>query len=84
MIINFDYEPWEGVMIVCVCNGVSDRTIEANIKSSAFSTVRSVAKACGAGTDCGACVNTIRQFVLQHQAAPTAAPSRSHPAADRP
>lgn len=41
-------------MIVCLCRGVSDRTVRALIVAGAR-TPGEVKKACGAGTDCGKC-----------------------------
>ena len=41
-------------MIVCLCEGVSDRRVAETIEAGA-STVRDVGRQCGAGTHCGAC-----------------------------
>jgi bacterioferritin-associated ferredoxin len=41
-------------MYVCVCRAVCDREVESVIDAGA-STVDDVTKACGAGSDCGAC-----------------------------
>jgi bacterioferritin-associated ferredoxin len=41
-------------MIVCICRGVSDRTVKRAIEDGAES-VAAVGRACGAGTDCGSC-----------------------------
>jgi len=41
-------------MIVCVCHGVSERQVEAVVAEGA-TTADQVARACGAGTDCGTC-----------------------------
>jgi bacterioferritin-associated ferredoxin len=49
-------------MIVCHCNGVSDRTIRKLVREGA-STVREVGAACGAGTCCGGCSGSVRQIV---------------------
>lgn len=49
-------------MIVCLCRGVSDRTIYAAIARGAF-TVDDIAEACGAGTDCGACCAMLDELV---------------------
>jgi bacterioferritin-associated ferredoxin len=41
-------------MIVCVCRGVSERQVEAVVAAGA-TTADQVSRACGAGSDCGAC-----------------------------
>ena len=41
-------------MILCLCQGISDRTVQAVIGGGA-ATLDDVAAACGAGSDCGAC-----------------------------
>ncbi|MBK7974746.1 MAG: (2Fe-2S)-binding protein [Deltaproteobacteria bacterium] len=42
-------------MIVCSCLGLSERRIRADIESGAR-TLDELARGCGAGRDCGACV----------------------------
>jgi len=62
-------------MIVCICNGITDREIRKHITSGARS-VSAVAKACGAGTDCGSCCCTVREMLGRHRnggAGPTGA-----------
>jgi bacterioferritin-associated ferredoxin len=49
-------------MIVCVCRGVSDRTVRAVIASGAR-TRDEVKKACGAGTSCGKCQAMLSEFL---------------------
>ena len=49
-------------MYVCLCKGVSDRTVLATIRAGARS-LNEVGKRCGAGTDCGACRGTIREML---------------------
>jgi bacterioferritin-associated ferredoxin len=49
-------------MIVCLCRGVSERHIEATIAAGAR-TVAEVSRACGAGTDCGACSHLVAALV---------------------
>jgi len=46
-------------MIVCVCEGVSDREITANIQAGA-SSLAELGRRCRAGLDCGRCRETIR------------------------
>ena len=49
-------------MIVCLCNGVSDRTIRRLVAGGARS-VDALASTCGAGADCGACCPLLEAFV---------------------
>lgn len=49
-------------MIVCLCKGVSSKTILNEVRRGCR-TVQGVARACEAGTGCGACVRQIRQMV---------------------
>jgi bacterioferritin-associated ferredoxin len=49
-------------MIVCLCHGVSDRTIKALVADGAGS-VREVGRRCRAGTSCGACRASIAELV---------------------
>lgn len=49
-------------MIVCHCNGVSDRTIRKAVREGA-ATLRDVGFACGAATCCGGCADAVRQIV---------------------
>jgi bacterioferritin-associated ferredoxin len=49
----------EAAMILCLCEGVSDRTIRAVARDGADS-VREVGRRCGAGTGCGMCRRDIR------------------------
>jgi bacterioferritin-associated ferredoxin len=49
-------------MIVCLCEGVSDRVIESVAREGA-STVRAVARTTGAGTNCGSCVCDVRRLL---------------------
>jgi bacterioferritin-associated ferredoxin len=49
-------------MIVCICRGVSDRTVREAIDDGA----RSVAdlKRCGIGDQCGSCHNILRKMIV--------------------
>ena len=49
-------------MIVCLCRGLSDTELKATIRRGATS-VSELASACGAGGDCGSCVNNQRELV---------------------
>ena len=55
-------------MLVCHCNGVSDRAIRKAVRRGAV-TPREVAGACGAGSCCGGCGPTIRQIIRKEVAA---------------
>ncbi len=62
-------------MFVCQCHAVTDRQVHAAIEGGCAS-VSSVARAPGAGTGCGGCVDTLRRMVCE--ACPMAsAPSAS-------
>jgi bacterioferritin-associated ferredoxin len=49
-------------MIVCLCKGVSSRTILDEVRRGCRS-VSDVARACQAGTGCGACVRQIKDLI---------------------
>jgi len=49
-------------MIVCLCKGVSSRTILDEARRGAC-TLKQIRQSCQAGTDCGACVKQIRQLL---------------------
>jgi bacterioferritin-associated ferredoxin len=49
-------------MVVCLCRGLSDSTIEAVITAGA-SSVDELAEACGAGVDCRACCPLLTALV---------------------
>ncbi len=52
---RFQYVTLKGSsMIVCLCKGVSGKRVQRAIDDGA-SDLESVGRACGAGTDCGAC-----------------------------
>ena len=56
-IINFSFD-----MYVCLCKGVSDRTIRAQIEQGA-STVEEIGACTGAGTKCGRCRPEIAEML---------------------
>jgi bacterioferritin-associated ferredoxin len=60
-------------MIVCLCEGLSEREIESAVRQGA-TTVRAVAKCTGAGTSCGSCAGDVRRIVsrLRESVATTA------------
>ncbi len=49
-------------MIVCLCKGVSSRTILDEARRGSR-TVGQIARSCQAGTGCGACVRQIRELL---------------------
>jgi len=49
-------------MIICQCNGVSDRTIRKAIRNGANNR-SDVVRACMAGKACGGCVPTIDEII---------------------
>jgi len=53
-------------MILCHCMGVSDKSVRHAIQSGA-SSVRDVARACGAGTGCGGCRPLIQELIRTEQ-----------------
>lgn len=54
-------------MMVCLCKGVSDRTLRWHVQNGAC-TLREVMQACKAGTDCGTCVCQVREVIEQARA----------------
>lgn len=59
-------------MIVCLCKGVSSRTILDEVRRGNC-TVGGIAKACEAGRGCGCCITQIREMIRS-----SAAPAQSH------
>ena len=49
-------------MIVCLCKGVGCGRIRAAVRAGAAS-VEDVSAACGAGSDCGGCLDAIAELV---------------------
>ena len=49
-------------MIICQCNGVSDRTIRKAVRNGA-SNRSDVVRACTAGKTCGGCVPAIDEII---------------------
>jgi len=49
-------------MIVCLCKGVSSRTILDEARRG-NNTLQQIRQSCQAGTSCGACVRQIRQIL---------------------
>ncbi|MBV8965886.1 MAG: (2Fe-2S)-binding protein [Mycobacteriaceae bacterium] len=59
-------------MYVCLCKGVTSQTVSEVVAQGA-STTKKVAKACGAGSDCGRCRRTVAAII---KAAPKAPETR--------
>jgi bacterioferritin-associated ferredoxin len=55
-------------MIVCLCKGVSCKTVRASIAQGAAS-VEEIGAACGAGTDCGGCEGALEN-ILEEELGP--------------
>ena len=68
-------------MIVCVCEGVSDREIAANIQAGA-SSLSELGRRCQAGLDCGRCREMIRGMLGERRRACATDP-RTSPATAR-
>jgi bacterioferritin-associated ferredoxin len=64
-------------MIVCICQGVSDHTIERLVAAGARS-VDALASRCGAGADCGLCCAMLESMVAASR--PTARAAQEVPA----
>ena len=47
---------------MCLCKGVTSQTVSEVVAQGA-STTKKVAKACGAGSDCGRCRRTVRAII---------------------
>ena len=55
-------------MIVCLCQGVSDKKVRRAVAEGATSR-KKVTRACGAGAGCGGCHSSIREIIDEHHAA---------------
>lgn len=60
-------------MIVCICKGVNEREIRQSI-SAGCSNEASIGHRCGAGTDCGSCLQTLRELLEERSAHHAPAP----------
>jgi bacterioferritin-associated ferredoxin len=49
-------------MYVCLCKGVTSQTVTEVVAGGA-STTKKVAKACGAGSECGRCRRTVQAII---------------------
>ena len=52
-------------MIVCHCQGVSDRAIRRSVRNGAV-TREDIARSCGAGSRCGGCTEAIDSILASH------------------
>jgi bacterioferritin-associated ferredoxin len=63
-------------MIVCHCNGVSDRAIRRTVRAGAVTTDL-VARECGAGASCGGCRDAVEEILLgELETSTSSAPAR--------
>ena len=53
-------------MIVCICEGISDREIRGAIGAGCQS-IQAIGQSCGAGTDCGQCRGSLRELLGRQQ-----------------
>jgi len=53
-------------MIICICEGVNDKTIQREITRGA-SSVHAIRRRCGAGRGCGHCVIDLQQMLQNTQ-----------------
>lgn len=61
-------------MVVCLCQGVSEKTVRASIDEGAR-TRQQVTEACGAGDGCGTCHRTIKTLIVECRRAKPGCPS---------
>jgi bacterioferritin-associated ferredoxin len=60
-------------MWVCLCKAVTSQTVQEVIDAGARST-KDVAKACGAGSECGRCRQTVRLMLARSADSPGPSP----------
>jgi bacterioferritin-associated ferredoxin len=61
-------------MFVCLCTGVTSQVVN-DVVANGASTSKEVAAACGAGSDCGRCRQTVRAMIAAY--ALNGSPSRT-------
>jgi bacterioferritin-associated ferredoxin len=49
-------------VFVCLCNGITSQTVAEAIAHGALTT-KEIARACGAGAECGRCRRTLRAIL---------------------
>ena len=63
-------------MIICLCRDVSERQVEDAVARGA-TTVSEVSRACGAGSDCGACRHLLAALIEDARSAQCATGERT-------
>lgn len=53
-------------MVVCHCEAVNDRTIHDALQRGSTS-LEEIARSCGAGSQCGGCIDTIQGLVASRR-----------------
>lgn len=57
-------DEWEGdEALICTCFGVSERTIEHEVRSHSLANIEQVTRACNAGAGCRSCVPLIQDII---------------------
>jgi bacterioferritin-associated ferredoxin len=56
-------------MYVCLCKGVTSQTV-SDVVAQGASTTKKVAKACGAGSECGRCRRSVQAIIKAALVAP--------------
>ena len=51
-------------MVVCLCKGVNDKTIQDLVNQGATS-VKEIMATCKAGSDCGSCICQVKDLVAK-------------------
>lgn len=62
-------------MYVCLCVGVTNKMV-ADAVAAGASTSKQVAAACGAGSECGRCLRTVRAIIETERPTAATAPDR--------
>lgn len=60
-------------MIVCLCEGLNDKKLRAEIRGGAR-TLHDLKRSCGAGASCGSCVCDLKAMLAEHRQESDAAP----------
>lgn len=60
-------EEWSGdEALICTCFGVSERTIESEIRTGGLRTIQEVTRTCNAGAGCQSCYPLIEEILSQY------------------
>ena len=62
-------------MFVCLCKGVTNHVV-ADVVAAGATTTGQVAKACGAGSECGRCRHTVRAIIVAAGVEPSSGTAR--------